>query len=505
MRLLEMSISAGALILILTILRRNAWWNLAKQTVMLLWLVVLSRLLLPGSLPIRKGIADPIFFILRRAGICQTKSSLSDAAGKAAAAGLPKAASFGRSVYLADWRQAAVFIWLILAAVAGIYFIRTFYREYRLLAEALPLESALDSISMQAQILEAEDAARRLAGILMQRHRIPILVHDRIRSPLVYGVIRQRIIIPKSFCFLEHTQMQQILLHEIIHIRRFDNLWKLLSAVALCMHWFNPAVWLMYVLFARDMELSCDERVLSAYGSQGRQEYAMTLLALAQNQTGTTLFCSGFLENPVKERIVAIMKYKKLTGIGFLCAVMLFAGATSVFATNEQNKTTEQATEAEKEDLVSYSIVKTENGKQEVEKSGTAKVTDIENENIRLKIQDDKKTEVENVYVEFSPGVHLEEGESGIYSLCETKDGSRYQLEEGKAYDFNVSTESYIVTESGDDGKIKVTDRNGETEISVSKDVQLQEKNADDSPCQILFSTETGEEAIAESSASAAK
>ena len=254
MRLLEMSISAGALILIVMILRRNAWWNLAKQTVMMLWLVVLFRLLLPGSLPIRKGIVSPIFCILRRTGIGQTETGASDAAGTGAAAGLSKAASFGRGVYPPDLRQAAVWIWLILAAGVGIYFIRVFYREYRLLAEALPLKSAVDSASMRAQILEARNTARRLAGISMQRYDIQILVHDRIRSPLVFGVIKQKIIIPKSFCLLEPTQMQQILVHEMVHIRRFDNFWKLLSAAALCMHWFNPAVWLMYVLFARDME-----------------------------------------------------------------------------------------------------------------------------------------------------------------------------------------------------------------------------------------------------------
>ncbi len=481
MRLLEMSISAGALILIVMILRRNAWWNLAKQTVMMLWLVVLFRLLLPGSLPIRKGIVSPIFCILRRTGIGQTETGASDAAGTGAAAGLSKAASFGRGVYPPDLRQAAVWIWLILAAGVGIYFIRAFYREYRLLAEALPLKSTVDSASMQAQILEARNTARRLAGISMQRHDIQILVHDRIRSPLVFGVIKQKIIIPKSFCLLEPTQMQQILVHEMVHIRRFDNFWKLLSAAALCMHWFKPAVWLMYVLFARDMELSCDERVLSVHGSQGRQEYAMTLLALAQNQTGTTLFCSGFLENPVRERIVAIMKYRKITGIGFVCAVMLLTGATSVFATNDQNKQQEQAKETietEKEEFSSYSIVKTEDGQQEVEKSGKVKATKTEDDTIILKIlQDEEKTET--VHVEFSPALDLKDGESGTYT-CKMKDGSEYVLQAGDGRNFNISADNYIVTESGDGEKKKVTSRNGEAKAEDAKSSSFQDDNADD-------------------------
>ncbi|KAI4452674.1 hypothetical protein C823_007258 [Eubacterium plexicaudatum ASF492] len=187
-------------------------------------------------------------------------------------------------------------------------FLYCYRREYRLLAEALPLESMPSS--EQLQVREAYETAVRLSGMRMRTESVRLLVHDRVRTPLVFGTIRQSIIIPKSL-LCQKQQLQYILTHEIVHIRRFDNLWKRLSVAAVCIHWFNPAVWLMYRLFARDLELSCDEQALSAYGSRGRQQYAMTLLMLAQNQMGSALFCSGFLENPVKERIESIMKYKK--------------------------------------------------------------------------------------------------------------------------------------------------------------------------------------------------
>lgn len=96
MRLLEMSISAGVLILILAVLRRGNFWNLTKRTVMMLWMVVLARLLLPGSLPIRNGIAAPVFGMLRR--VCSLHTALTeDTGGKAAAILVPEAASFGTS------------------------------------------------------------------------------------------------------------------------------------------------------------------------------------------------------------------------------------------------------------------------------------------------------------------------------------------------------------------------------------------------------------------------
>lgn len=361
MRLLEMSISAGVLILFVTLVRRQGTLRLSKCTVRMLWIVVLARLLLPFSLPVRGGIVVPVHSLLRKVlqGIQQNKAigkdgTVSGIMSEAASSGIT--GNTGESAA----GQAVWWIWVAGMTVTGIYFAVSFWKEYCLLAQAIPVKSMLTAESTaksmldvsdkhmpenmtgtvlrqntQLQLLEACSTARRITGMKRGKETDQLWVHDRIQSPVVFGILKQRITVPKDLRGLEPSQIQYVLTHEMIHIRRRDNLWKLLSAAALCIHWFNPAVWLMYLLFSRDLELSCDERVLSLYGSKGRKEYAVTLLALAQNQKKTTLFCSGFLENPVKERIVAIMNYKKLTGIGVLCAVMLLAGASSVFATNE--------------------------------------------------------------------------------------------------------------------------------------------------------------------------
>jgi len=68
-----------------------------------------------------------------------------------------------------------------------------------------------------------------------------------------------------------------ILTHEFIHIKRFDYAWKLLFAAAVCVHWFNPLVWLMYILANRDIELACDEKVLQIFGRKSRASYGLTL------------------------------------------------------------------------------------------------------------------------------------------------------------------------------------------------------------------------------------
>ncbi len=473
MGLLEMSISAGVLILLLTLIRGGKLLSISKRTIMLLWLVVLARLLLPGSLPMRRGIAVPVLGLLQR--VCSMHIGISKEAGEHVVSAAPKAASLGAAEHMeSSLMQAALLLWLLGLAVMCIYFAYSYRKEYRLLSQALPLESV--RLSAGIQVSEAYQTALRLSGMQIRKKRVRILIHDRIKSPLVFGILRQNIVIPKSLLFLGQSQMQCILTHEMVHVRRHDNVWKLLSAAAVCVHWFNPAVWLMYVLFARDLELSCDEHVLSVYGSQGRKEYAQTLLALAKNQKGTALFCSGFLENPVKERIVAIMKYKKLTGIGVLCAVMLLAGASSVFATNEQETQTEDANievnradlqskdaeekfanylTKEKEDkvdkkssnnslieseegadgkFVSYSILKDEDGKEVVEKSGKGKIKKIGGETILVEVGDTESLpDGENVQMTFH-------GASDIQVNVN-------ELESGKTYEYHADKEKLVKLE----------------------------------------------------------
>ncbi len=473
MGLLEMSISAGVLILLLTLIRGGKLLSISKRTIMLLWLVVLARLLLPGSLPMRRGIAVPVLGLLQR--VCSMHIGISKEAGEHVVSAAPKAASLGAAEHMeSSLMQAALLLWLLGLAVMCIYFAYSYRKEYRLLSQALPLESV--RLPAGIQVSEAYQTALRLSGMQIRKKRVRILIHDRIKSPLVFGILRQNIVIPKSLLFLGQSQMQCILTHEMVHVRRHDNVWKLLSAAAVCVHWFNPAVWLMYVLFARDLELSCDEHVLSVYGSQGRKEYAQTLLALAKNQKGTALFCSGFLENPVKERIVAIMKYKKLTGIGVLCAVMLLAGASSVFATNEQETQTEDANievnradlqskdaeekfanylTKEKEDkvdkkssnnslieseegadgkFVSYSILKDEDGKEVVEKSGKGKIKKIGGETILVEVGDTESLpDGENVQITFH-------GASDIQVNVN-------ELESGKTYEYHADKEKLVKLE----------------------------------------------------------
>ena len=140
------------------------------------------------------------------------------------------------------------------------------------------------------------------------------------------------IILPSFLLSEKSGRLKFVLAHEAAHVRRGDNLWKVIMLLAVCIHWFNPLVWLMYVLFSRDMELSCDERVLSRFGEGAKREYARALVGLAEKQYRRSLFAQGFGKSAIKERIEAIMKFKKTTAVSAACAVLLLGTAVTVFA-----------------------------------------------------------------------------------------------------------------------------------------------------------------------------
>ena len=117
-------------------------------------------------------------------------------------------------------------------------------------------------------------------------HRHPA---GRISSPLTFGVLRPVILVPKKTDWTDETALRYVLEHEFVHIQRFDVLSKLLLIAAVCVHWFNPLVWVMYVLANRDLELSCDETVLRRFGGDIRAAYARVLIRMEAARGGTAV------------------------------------------------------------------------------------------------------------------------------------------------------------------------------------------------------------------------
>jgi len=135
-----------------------------------------------------------------------------------------------------------------------------------------------------------------------------IFTADDIDSPFVVGLLRPRIYLP---CDLSETEQGYIILHEQFHIKRLDHVLKAVAFLALTVHWFNPLVWLAFILATKDMEMSCDEAVIAKMGSAIRADYSASLMALATGRrmiAGTPL---AFGEGDTASRIKNLSKWKK--------------------------------------------------------------------------------------------------------------------------------------------------------------------------------------------------
>lgn len=126
-------------------------------------------------------------------------------------------------------------------------------------------------------------------------------------SPFVYGIVRPRIYLPEN---LSEKEFQYILLHEQIHIKRRDHIFRMLAYLALCIHWFNPFVWAAFSFSGRDMEISCDEAVLRKLGNGVKREYSASLLNLASGSKVVKGIPTAFGESDTGARIKHVLKYK---------------------------------------------------------------------------------------------------------------------------------------------------------------------------------------------------
>ena len=160
------------------------------------------------------------------------------------------------------------------------------------------------------------------------RRKVRVCSCRMFATPVVFGLIRPRIVLPRGFDW-EDTAAQHILLHERVHISRWDNLVKIAAIAAVCVHWFNPLVWICFRLCSDDMEASCDERVLKVLGEESRKDYARSLLSMAEAQhrrMGVMPFLA-FGESNLKQRVGNILKYHKKTLLsGYGGAAGSFAG-----------------------------------------------------------------------------------------------------------------------------------------------------------------------------------
>ena len=331
MSLLQMSFLGTVIILLIVVLRAVLINRLPKKTFLILWWIALIRLLVPFSIKSVTSIyslLQSIYSDINPVRTAQTTTFLPIHGN------MPEIANGLSEAMVQRTESISILsvIWLAGLLLCFGFFAVSYIKCYREFRFSLPVEN---------DILEAWKEKHPLKRSLSIRQT------ETIAAPLSYGVIRPVILMPKNTEWKNIYQLRYVLEHEYVHIRRLDMLTKLIMIAAVCIHWFNPLVWVMYILFNRDLELSCDETVVRRFGMDIKSVYATALISMEEKKSGLTPLCNSFSKNAIEERIRAIMKIKKTSKFAVIISAVLVIGVTGGFATSASSleKNTETAQE----------------------------------------------------------------------------------------------------------------------------------------------------------------
>ena len=318
----EMSLTAAYAAAIVAGLRLILKKRAPRQVLCLLWLVVFARLLIPLSLESPVSIvpdalprqeqhqAEPSIppALIEGAGPAQNPAGAqapggitADPVAQSQPGGVPVLTAPEGAVPQAPaapkpfpWQAMLAGVWLAGALAMGGYGLLSYLRLRRRLFDAI----------------RAGDGAWE---------------HPSVASPFILGVVRPRIYLPAG---LSGQPRQFILCHERAHLRRLDHIVKPVCWLALALHWFNPAVWLAFLLMSRDIEAACDEAVIRSLGPRIKADYSATLLSLATSGRIPAPCPLAFDEGDAKGRIQNVLRYRRPTlWIVVVSAVMVVMAA----------------------------------------------------------------------------------------------------------------------------------------------------------------------------------
>lgn len=343
MSLIEMSVSGTVLILVILAVRAALKDRLPKRTFAVLWMVALFRLLVPFSVPsawsvytflpnvvsdLRNVVSDRQSVALDRQNVAPGPENEAMDFGQNSqpstfSANISEEALSETIPMIMEQPEAKPFnrnmLWAAGFLISLAFFAWIYGRCFREFQMSLPVEKGILGNWRETHPL---------------RRKLSIRQSDQIASPISYGVWHPVILLSKSVKSGDRFRLRYVLEHEYVHIQYFDAAVKLLMVAALCVHWFNPFVYLMYVFFNRDLELACDETVVRRFGEEEKAAYAMALIEMEEEKSGLLPLGNSFSKNAIEERIGAIMKIKKITPLAKGMSAALVCGITLLFVTS---------------------------------------------------------------------------------------------------------------------------------------------------------------------------
>ena len=303
LKIVNMSISASWLVVAVLILRL-VLKKAPKWVNVLLWGIVAVRLICPFSFESvlslipsaetfpEKIISGPSFDV--QTGITPIDNRINDYLGDRYFEGVTVPTNNGNNVM-----TILTIVWIIGILLLATYTVISYWRLHREIDTAV-------------------------------RYKDNIFQSENVSSPFVLGIINPRIYLPFS---MNEQDMEHVVAHEQAHIRRKDHWWKPLGFLLLTIHWFNPLMWLAYVLLCRDIELACDEKVIKGLSNEQRADYTQALVACSVNRRMIAACPLAFGEVGVKERVKSVMNYKK-PAFWVIIAVIVCVGVAVCFLTN---------------------------------------------------------------------------------------------------------------------------------------------------------------------------
>ena len=320
MSLLQMSFEGAVMILAIIVIRALAVNLLPKKTFLALWGIVVARLLLPFSVPS----AFSVYSLIgnHTPAVPTTK-------GPQVAGMLPTEIAGQMATVPGNISNAAssisvwVIVWAVGVLVCALVFAIAYWKCRQEFQTSLPIDNGFIQNWLKTHRLKRSISVRQ---------------SSRFSAPLTYGVFRPVILLPTSAEWEDTKVLRYVLTHEYVHIRRFDSITKLVLIAAPCVHWFNPLVWVMYILANRDIELSCDEAVVRLFGETTKAVYARVLISMEETWSGLNPLSNNFSKNAIEERITAIMKIKKSSILSLALALALVVCVTTAFATSAATK-----------------------------------------------------------------------------------------------------------------------------------------------------------------------
>jgi len=318
--MVQMILSASVMIVLAVLVRLLAIHRLPKRTFVIIWGLVSVRLLIPFSLPDAFSVLHvsnlPILEAFSIFGNPTVHPDLLISAPIALPVYMVEYSAGALVQAPVNWSLILLILWILGSALLAFVFVLSHLKFRRKLSTSLPLEHPF---------------VRDWLTLHKTLRTVQVRYSDQILSPLTYGIFRPVIVLPVSMDLSDEVRLNYVLTHEHIHIRRFDYGWKLFFAAVLCVHWFNPLVWLMYVFTNRDVELSCDEAVLGLLGQKSKTSYGLALLDLAE-ENSLLAFASSFSKHALEERIRVMARGKRKSILGAIAVLLLITCTMMILA-----------------------------------------------------------------------------------------------------------------------------------------------------------------------------